>query len=321
MIVIQAAYARWLNWLFENCPRSLDLLPVARMQPETIEDYIADQRKRIADISIGMAIHDIDAALKLLDRKYKAPWVKPILAILRRERPHRRNKTERIVPTKDLLEYGIQLMEQAGSISPMKRRAAVDYRDGLIIALLSVRPLRLANFIGLAVGKDIALRHNRFWCSIPATETKNRLNLEYPLPQQLQKQLEFYFEEVRPWFVEQAKKHEQPLSNCFWLSLWGRPISRNAFRAMLRFRTVAKFGKSVNPHLFRDCLATSIATTNPDLIWTTSLMLGHRSDLTSQISYTHNDPDHGQSIFLKHLETLRHDKDALSSKCRFPRRK
>lgn len=302
---VQGAYARWLNWLSGRYPNLLALTPGARMQPEVIEEYIVDQRQRIADISIRSAIYDIDVVVRLLDRNYRALWIKPILAILKRERPHRRNKVERIVPTRDLLNYGLHLMQQSQSKPPIKRGDAVSYRDGLIIALLSIRPLRLANFVSLSIGGTIISRHQRVWLSIPAPETKNRLNLEYPFPEKLRKQLNYYMKEVRPWFADRAKRRKLPPSNAIWLSIWGRPLNRNTFAAMVKYRTLEKFGKAVNPHLFRDCLATSTAKGKPGLVWTTPLMLGHRSDRTSQISYTHNDSEHGQSVFLEHLNRLR----------------
>lgn len=306
---IEGSYARWLNWLSKWHPNLLTSSPSGRMQPDIIEEYITDQRKRIADISIRSAIYDIDAAVRMLNRNHSAPWVKPILAILKRERPTRRNKAQRIVPTCDLLDYGMQMMAQSRSDAPMKRADAVAYRDGLIIALLSVRPLRLANFVNLSLGDNIIVRHGRIWLSIPACETKNRLNLEYSFPQQLRRHLAFYLKHVRPWFLAQAKRRGLPHSNALWLSLWGRPLSRNTFGTMLRSRTLAKFGKPVNPHLFRDCLASSISARLPELAWTTPLMLGHRSTLTSQISYTHNDLEHGQSVFLEHLNRLRRRRD------------
>ena len=302
---IQGAYARWINWLSGRHPDLLLLTPSARIQPDIVEEYIMDQRRRMADISIRSAIYDIDVAVRLLDRNHRAPWIKPILAILKRERPNRRNKAGRIVPTGDLLDYGMQLMRQSRSKPPIKRTDAIAYRDGLIIALLSIRPLRLANFVSLSIGETIISRHQRVWLAIPATETKNRLNLEYPFPEQLRKPLDYYLKEVRPWFLGQAKRRKLPSTNSIWLSLWGRPMSRNTFGTMLTSRTLAKFGKAVNPHLFRDCLATSIAGSRPELTWATPLMLGHRSTLTSQISYTHNDPEYGQLAFLEHLKRLR----------------
>ena len=42
-------------------------------------------------------------------------------------------------------------------------------------------------------------------------------------------------------------------------------------------RTAAAFGHPVNPHLFRDCAATSIAIDDPQHVRIASQILGHRS--------------------------------------------
>ena len=53
--------------------------------------------------------------------------------------------------TEELLALGVELMEQAGAM--MGWQAAITFRDGLIIALLSLVPLRRRNLEGLLIGK------------------------------------------------------------------------------------------------------------------------------------------------------------------------
>jgi integrase/recombinase XerD len=302
---IQGSYARWLKWLSIHHSEILSLSPGARMRMHIVQEYIEDQRQRIADISLVSTLYNISIATEFLDRRHQRDWMKPVLTILRRAKPCRRRKAERIVPPQDLLDFGIDLMRSNRKAGTLDRTRAIRYRDGLIIALLAMRPLRLANFVDLALGDHVVTRHGEIWIHIPRSTTKNRLELEFPFPRKLQEFFDFYLKEVRPWFLAQASKHAQPQTACIWISLWGRPLDRNTLGVMVRTRTLQKFGRAVNPHLFRDCLATSIATQEPHLAWTTQLLLGHRSHLTSQKHYLHTDLDLGQSTFLSHLEELR----------------
>ena len=50
-------------------------------------------------------------------------------------------------------------------------------------------------------------------------------------------------------------------------------------------RTRIVFGHSINPHLFRDCAATSIAIDDPAHVRVASQLLGHRSRATTERYY------------------------------------
>jgi integrase len=50
-------------------------------------------------------------------------------------------------------------------------------------------------------------------------------------------------------------------------------------------RTGEAFGRPINPHLFRDCAATSIAMDDPKHVRIASRILGHRSTATTERYY------------------------------------
>ena len=49
--------------------------------------------------------------------------------------------------------------------------------------------------------------------------------------------------------------------------------------------TTNAFGHPINPHLFRDCAATTIAIEDPEHIQSAAALLGHRSLATTQQYY------------------------------------
>jgi len=51
--------------------------------------------------------------------------------------------------------------------------------------------------------------------------------------------------------------------------------------------TRIKFRHSLNPHLFRDCAATSIATEDPAHVHMTRNILGHKKLATSEMHFNH----------------------------------
>ena len=54
----------------------------------------------------------------------------------------------------------------------------------------------------------------------------------------------------------------QPIGGALWLSK-GLPMARQTICACITARTRDAFGRPINPHLFRDCVATSIAIDDP----------------------------------------------------------
>jgi integrase len=62
-------------------------------------------------------------------------------------------------------------------------------------------------------------------------------------------------------------------------------MSAEAIYARVCRHTHAAFGRSINPHLFRDCLATDIAIHDPAHVRIAAHMLGHADPRTTDRHY------------------------------------
>ena len=74
---------------------------------------------------------------------------------------------------------------------------------------------------------------------------------------------------------------------------------------MLKRRTAERFGKALGPYLFRDCLATSLASRLPDLGWAVAHMLGHWTRESADRSYSHTGGAPEHMVFQRHSNELR----------------
>jgi integrase len=70
-----------------------------------------------------------------------------------------------------------------------------------------------------------------------------------------------------------------------WAALKRRAITGQAIYDAITQRTRVAFGRAINPHLFRDCAATTIAITAPDRIGVARDLLGHASLATTEQYY------------------------------------
>ena len=62
-------------------------------------------------------------------------------------------------------------------------------------------------------------------------------------------------------------------------------MTAKAIHKMICRITQAAFGRPVNPHLFRDCAATSIALEDPEHVRMAATILGHASFATTERHY------------------------------------
>ena len=102
-----------------------------------------------------------------------------------------------------------------------------------------------------------------WWIDIPGEETKTHQPIEAPWPEALAPALEVYLRQHRPMLCGLRNRWTRPVGNALWVSTHGSPMTMIAIYDVFTRRTAAAFGQSINPHLFRDCAATSIAIDDP----------------------------------------------------------
>jgi integrase len=204
-------------------------------------------------------------------------WFRAVVGHLRRQGVRRRPKHPRLRDSAELLEAGLALMEKAEEEGTPLRRAAA-YRDGLMQATLAARPLRRRNLGMVELGRHL-VRSGAGWRLVFAGhETKTGAPLELPWPGRLDAPLERYLERHRPVLLGGRA------SDRLWIGQRGRPLDGRQIHKRVAAVTRRLFGRPINPHLFRDCFATSVAIRDPGHIRVAAILLGH-SQRTNEAHY------------------------------------
>ena len=174
------------------------------------------------------------------------------------------------------------------------RRRAVSYRDGLLIAFLAYRPVRRKNLAMMRLGRHLMRAGGSWRIVFAAEETKTHVPYEAVLPAALGPRLERYLDVYRPVLLGGGQPHGNPDAppnhpglDAVWVSGDGVQLSYEAVAFQIVFRTRREFGRSLSPHLFRDCAATAVAIDNPKHIGDASLVLGHAGHKTTEKHYNH----------------------------------
>jgi integrase/recombinase XerD len=165
------------------------------------------------------------------------------------------------------------------------RAQAVQYRDGLMIALLAYRPVRIANFSAIRLGRRLVRQDERYWLVFAAEETKTGQPWEAAFPEALLPCLARYLDHHRPVLLRGERGTEPVDIDALWVSEIGTQLETGALGRRICLQTARAFGTSLPPHWFRDAAATSIAVEDPKHVTDARHVLGHTSLTTTERYY------------------------------------
>ncbi|MDB5416472.1 MAG: hypothetical protein JWR10_4807 [Rubritepida sp.] len=292
------AYGRWLAYLHGQGIPLAGLMVAAGVTPEHAKSYVPFLRARgCASVTISSYLGHLHAMVRYMDPERDWQWLCRLQARMNRRAEPSRLKATRIVPQRDLFRLGCDLMQRALDQPPLTTTAtssehdpALLFRDGFAIALLSLNPLRRGNFLGLEIGRHLIRDGEGRTVLIPPTETKNKRSFELPFPDCLEPALELYLALYRPRLIAMRggvdpARELREAGQKLWIARSGMPMSPGALTKALARHCLARFGHTVNAHLFRDCAVTSLGDEVPEDIRMAARLLGHASFSTTERHY------------------------------------
>jgi integrase/recombinase XerD len=247
-------YGYWLQYLVEQDLDLLQLDPAQRATPDRLRDHVEALLLRRSAMGAATAVGHLILALRAITPTHDLTALRAIHnAVQRKARP--KDKRGKLVSAERLIALGIKLMRQAEHDGVIEDLRA--YRDGLLIALLAARPLRLCNIAGLRVDRHVEEHGDHVVLSISGDEIKNGKPIECWLPDDLVSFFRRYLHEARPRFYG-AVSHQG-----LWPSSKGKPLTAPGIYQIITRRTATEFGHPIHPHLFRDIAATTLVLGRP----------------------------------------------------------
>jgi integrase len=268
--------------------------PAAQVIPDLVVSFVEELGSRVSSVTTAGSIYKLRRAAELLDPDRDFSWLGEIekdLALVMRPKP----KDNRLVDPDLIVDAGLTLIKEATdnpALTPLRRAKQV--RDGLMIALLALCPIRLKNFAALELQASFRRIGTRWWIVLDRKDTKSRRPDERRAPRDLDAAIESYVlvhrsilaatkEGSRIKAVDSQDRlvdvphnakpsSDNPLANIagpLWLSSnSGERMSYSAVERAITETTRLTLGVAVSPHLFRSCAATAIyanAGDNPNL--------------------------------------------------------
>jgi len=90
---------------------------------------------------------------------------------------------------------------------------------------------------------------------------------------------------LSPLLASLSNRWSRSVDNALWVSSHGSPMTEMAIYDRIRQHTESAFGKAINPHLFRDAAATTLAIADPENVRIAAPLLGHRTFTTTERYY------------------------------------
>lgn len=249
-------YGRWLRWLDQTDPKALAEAPSTRASSTRLMGWIDD----LSSIRPSSRLILLTKTLRVLTAA--APdlnWEgqQRIRSNLNRSAGSgdRSRKAGRIFDSSVLFNAGLRHATVDVGSATTWHEAMKRVRNGTIIALLALMPMRRHAFANLTLGESLLINGDKVTVVLASQLTKNKRAWEAEVPAQVLPLLHRYLDEARPWFLGRGGlRHEM-----VWVGDDGRQFRENYFGMKIAGITTELIGVRVPPHFFRDAAATTLA--------------------------------------------------------------
>jgi integrase len=252
----------------------------AQVTLPNVEPYLADLKARVRSVTVYNCIYKLRRAAELLAPAADFSWLAEIekdLALVMEPR----SKIDRLVFTERLIDAGLTLVAEAQQFAKNDLARGRGVRNGLMIALLALCPIRLKNFADLEIGRTFTDIQGSWWITLPSVSTKSRRPDERRVPELLNGSIDAYLSQSRPVLLR-----SRSTTNAVWISsTTGEPMTRKNLATLISKITRETLGVDVSPHLFRTAAASTAAVYGGNNPYLASALLNHTDPRVTEQHY------------------------------------
>jgi site-specific recombinase XerC len=275
-------YGRWLGYLMWTGELRAEDQPADRVTREAVRAHHRHLEGLVAPRTRLSMLVGLKVMMQAMAPEQNWRWLQHVCNRIQINARPSKDKRSRMRPTAEIVAAAI------GELEPLPCPVtaitqALAYRDAFMLALMASRPLRVKNFASLELGRHLTRTEHNWLIAVPAAEIKTKQPIAFNLPETLLPWLERYLSEVRALFPDAAE------SSQLWLGKDGVMTDQDSIGIRINKLTRRLFGIAINPHLLRDCAASSLANASPDMARAAPALLGHRHCSTTERYYIQAD--------------------------------
>jgi integrase len=273
-------YGLYLDFLNRNGRLDPAKSAATLVTPEDVEAFIRELKARARSVTVWNSVYKLRRAAQLIAPDADFEWLTEIekdVALVMIPR----SKADRLVLTERLVEAGLILIREAEMFGKTALARAVGVRNGLLIALLALHPIRIKNFAALTIADTFINIDGRWWLRIPSEDTKSHRADERQVPEFITGVVNSYVK------IHRAVLCRGDAEN---LALWvssttGRQLTTKNLGTLISKLTRETIGVDVSPHLFRTAGASTAAVYGGNHPHLASALLNHRDPRVTEEHY------------------------------------
>ena len=165
--------------------------------PDNVDGFMTELQARVRSVTVWNSVYKLRRAAQLIAPGADFGWLTEIekdIALVMVPR----SKADRLVLTERLVEAGLTLIREAEMFGKTGFARAVGVRNGLLIALLALHPIRIKNFAALTIADTFINIDGRWWLHIPSDDTKSHRVDERQVPEFITDVVNSYIKTHRP---------------------------------------------------------------------------------------------------------------------------
>jgi integrase len=272
-------YGLYLDFLLRNGRLDLTGPATGRVTSDNVRDFVSELQVRVRSITVWNSVYKLRRAAQLIAPAADFAWLNEVekdIALLVTPQ----SKAGRLVLTERLVEAGLTLIQEAETFGKTAMARAAGVRNGLLIALLALHPIRIKNFAALSIGDTFVNVDGCWWLHIPAENTKSHRMDERQVPEFITDVVNSYIETYRPVL---CRGHGNP---ALWISsTTGQQLTTKNLGTLISKITRETVGVDVSPHLFRTAGASTAAAYGRGRPHLASALLNHRDPRVTEAHY------------------------------------
>jgi integrase len=244
-----------------------------------VRDYVARLDMEMRPSSVALTIQSLCYASRLIAGERDWRWLSAIKArLVARARPI--DRFDHLTPPCQTLDFGIELMDTALALPMTSRKTReLQYRDGLILALLSLWPIRRRSLAALTVSQHIEIENDGVNLLLHPADTKSERFESFRAPEPLVPYLNRYLKDIRPRLLGPRP------NDGLWASYRHGTLTDSGLYEIARTRLLKRFGRDMCLHDFRRSAATYLAIDAPEQIGLIPGVLQHSSPDVAERHY------------------------------------
>jgi integrase len=277
---IAKRYGLFLDFLQRNGLLDPGKGAEALVTPDHVARFITELQARVRSVTVWNSVYKLRRAAQLIAPDADFGWLAEIekdIALVMVPR----SKADRIVLTERLVEAGLALIREAEMFGKTAHTRAIGVRNGLLIALLALHPIRIKNFAALTISVSFVNIEGRWWLHIASDDTKSHRVEERQVPEFMTGAVDSYIKTHHP-ILCRGRAEQAAL----WISsTTGLQMTTKNLGTLISKITRETIGVDVSPHLFRTAGASTAALYCGNHPRLASAVLGHRDPRIAEEHY------------------------------------